>query len=309
MPRLADLYAELGTDYELSLDLNDPAAGDAPVLDVAAGAGAPTGCGCAPRGRRSLRSWARSATDVHLVHSTRRSGSLDVPVERHAAQLAEAGIDAINMHHTEWTAGLVALFHRFDVLAFAWDVAGGPPHPRSCSRSASTGCTPTTSTAWSRPSPSGRCSGRPPTTGSRAAGRPDAHEDAADDARLLDRAVDTRVRRAAAVVAHHEAPCPAGTLHPPSGLLGPTGSQTSSAVGVGDVGMPAGTDRGRALREVALVEQPAVDADPVGLALRDRLAREPDDPLHEVLDAGAVPLGVRLASNTTMSPRFTSCRS
>ena len=28
----------------------------------------------------------------------------------------------MNMHHTEWTAGLVALFHRFDVQAFAWDV-------------------------------------------------------------------------------------------------------------------------------------------------------------------------------------------
>ena len=34
---------------------------------------------------------------------------------------ANAGIDAMNMHHTEWTAGLVSLFHRFDVRAFAWD--------------------------------------------------------------------------------------------------------------------------------------------------------------------------------------------
>jgi glycerophosphoryl diester phosphodiesterase len=28
----------------------------------------------------------------------------------------------MNMHHTDWTKGLVALFHRFDVRAFAWDV-------------------------------------------------------------------------------------------------------------------------------------------------------------------------------------------
>ena len=27
----------------------------------------------------------------------------------------------MNMHHTEWTAGIVALFHRFEVRAFAWD--------------------------------------------------------------------------------------------------------------------------------------------------------------------------------------------
>jgi glycerophosphoryl diester phosphodiesterase len=43
-------------------------------------------------------------------------------VERHAARLAEAGIAACNMHHTDWTAGLVQLYHRFDVLTFAWDV-------------------------------------------------------------------------------------------------------------------------------------------------------------------------------------------
>ena len=39
VPRLADLYAELGTDYELSLDLYDPKA-RVPVLDVAVAAGA-----------------------------------------------------------------------------------------------------------------------------------------------------------------------------------------------------------------------------------------------------------------------------
>jgi glycerophosphoryl diester phosphodiesterase len=26
------------------------------------------------------------------------------------------------MHHTDWTPGLVELYHRFDVLTFAWDV-------------------------------------------------------------------------------------------------------------------------------------------------------------------------------------------
>ena len=49
-----------------------------------------------------------------------------------------------------------------------------------------------------------------------------------------------------------------------------------------------------ALREVALVEEPVVDADAVGLALRERLARQRDHPLHQVVDAGAVPLLVGL---------------
>ena len=54
------------------------------------------------------------------MHSTRRQ-KIDVPLERHAHDLSEIGVDAINLHHTEWTAGLVSLFHRFGVKAFAWD--------------------------------------------------------------------------------------------------------------------------------------------------------------------------------------------
>ena len=57
---------------------------------------------------------------MKLVHSDRRK-AIPVPLERHAHDLATLGIDAMNMHHSEWTAGLVSLFHRFDVKAFAWD--------------------------------------------------------------------------------------------------------------------------------------------------------------------------------------------
>jgi glycerophosphoryl diester phosphodiesterase len=61
------------------------------------------------------------AGGAHLVHSVRKkriAGSM----ERHAADLRSRGIAAMNMHHTDWTKGLVSLFHRFDVAAFAWDV-------------------------------------------------------------------------------------------------------------------------------------------------------------------------------------------
>ena len=55
--------------------------------------------------------------------STRRGcrGSKEGP-ERRAATLREHGIDAINMHHTDWNGGMVALFHRFDRVAFGWDM-------------------------------------------------------------------------------------------------------------------------------------------------------------------------------------------
>ncbi len=41
--------------------------------------------------------------------------------ERRAAELAAAGIDAVNLHHSDWNGGHVALFHRFGILTLAWD--------------------------------------------------------------------------------------------------------------------------------------------------------------------------------------------
>jgi glycerophosphoryl diester phosphodiesterase len=120
VPRLADLYTDLGFDYELSLDLYDPAA-RIPVLEVARDAGAADRLWACAGGIDTLVDLRDHADGAHLVHSTRRqriSGS----VERHASRLSDEGIAACNMHHTDWTKGLVELYHRFDVLAFAWDV-------------------------------------------------------------------------------------------------------------------------------------------------------------------------------------------
>jgi glycerophosphoryl diester phosphodiesterase len=120
VPRLADLYADLGADYELSLDIYDPAAGKG-LLDVAAAAGATDRLWLCSSKPPLLESLGALAPDAHLVHSVRRR-AVDVPLERHAARLAEIGIEVVNMHRSDWTAGLVGLFHRFGVQAFAWDV-------------------------------------------------------------------------------------------------------------------------------------------------------------------------------------------
>ncbi len=42
--------------------------------------------------------------------------------ERRAAILSAAGIDAVNLHHTDWTGGLTTLFHRFRRVCFGWDM-------------------------------------------------------------------------------------------------------------------------------------------------------------------------------------------
>ena len=119
VPRLAEVYAALGTAYELSVDLKDPAAAPA-LLSVAREHDAIVRLWVCSPDVDALRPLRIDGGDVKLVHSTHKK-AIDVPLERHAHDLSEAGIDAINLHHTEWTAGLVALFHRFGVHAFAWD--------------------------------------------------------------------------------------------------------------------------------------------------------------------------------------------
>jgi len=118
VPRLADVYAAVGAGYEWSVDLKDPAAGD-PLVEVVRRHGDPGRMWICSPDVATLEA-LRPAHDVRLVHSDRKA-RIGAPLERHASDLAGLGIDAMNMHHTEWTAGLVALFHRFGVRAFAWD--------------------------------------------------------------------------------------------------------------------------------------------------------------------------------------------
>jgi len=121
IPELAEVFASFGTDFELSLDVKDPAAG-APTVTVASAAD-PTMASrlwlCDDDIDRML-TWREVSPHVRLVDSTRLSRIKTGP-ERLAAQLQAAEIDAVNLHHSDWTGGLVTLFHRFKVLAFGWD--------------------------------------------------------------------------------------------------------------------------------------------------------------------------------------------
>ncbi len=121
IPSLADLYAECGTEYELSLDVKDEQAAEATVAVArAAGKGAPERLWLCHHDWRTVAAWRRPFPDVKLVDSTRLRSMKD-GAERRAAALADAGIDAVNLHHTDWTGGLTTLFHRFEVLTFGWD--------------------------------------------------------------------------------------------------------------------------------------------------------------------------------------------
>ncbi|HEX6567792.1 MAG TPA: glycerophosphodiester phosphodiesterase [Acidimicrobiales bacterium] len=121
VPTLDDLYATCGTDVQVSLDVKDVDAFDR-VVDVARAAGGSALENlwlCHPRWEQVVE-WRGRCEGVRLVDSTRldriREGA-----ERRAATLASSGVDAVNLHHLDWTGGLTTLFHRFGVLAFGWD--------------------------------------------------------------------------------------------------------------------------------------------------------------------------------------------
>jgi glycerophosphoryl diester phosphodiesterase len=122
VPTLAELFERCGTSYELSLDLKDPAAIDR-VVDVARDVdpGVLSRLWLCDHDLDRTVEHRRRHPDVRIVDSTRLHRIREGP-ERRAARLAELGVDAVNLRREDWSGGLVALFHRFGVLAFAWDV-------------------------------------------------------------------------------------------------------------------------------------------------------------------------------------------
>jgi glycerophosphoryl diester phosphodiesterase len=124
IPTLRELLETCGTGYSLSLDLKDPASAVAIVEDVAAV-------------DESLleRTWLCEASldrvielrtefgdmPVRLLQTTRLERIKGTPEQR-AEYLARHDIDGINLHRTDWNGGLVALFHRFGLITFGWDM-------------------------------------------------------------------------------------------------------------------------------------------------------------------------------------------
>ncbi len=119
VPTLDELLDHVGPDVPLSLDLKDPDT-FSPTMAVARRHGAHGSLWLCHPDLDVLRRWRAEDATVRLVHSTRKK-SCDGGLERHAARLADDAIDALNMPAADWTGGNVALAHRFNRYAFAWD--------------------------------------------------------------------------------------------------------------------------------------------------------------------------------------------
>lgn len=121
IPTLAELYDAVGIDVPLSLDIKDPAAADGVVATArAAGGDAVDGLWLCTPVWQDAAAWKERWPDVHVVDSTRLR-KIKEGTERRAATLADAGVDAVNLHWSDWNGGLTTLFHRFGLVAFGWD--------------------------------------------------------------------------------------------------------------------------------------------------------------------------------------------
>ncbi len=119
IPSLAELYDRCGTALPLSLDVKDAAAFEA-TLGAARDAGAVEQLWLCHPDWEVVAGWRTADEAVRLVDSTRLAKLKQGP-ERRAMDLRSAGIDALNMHRSDWTAGLATLVHRFGVECFGWD--------------------------------------------------------------------------------------------------------------------------------------------------------------------------------------------
>jgi glycerophosphoryl diester phosphodiesterase len=125
VPTLAELYATVGTDFHLSLDIKTPNAIDATVNTVRA-ASEESGVDlvaktwlCHPD-LELITSWRQRWSDVRLVHSTRLA-RVDGGPERHGSVLFDRQINAVNFRQADWSGGLTVLYHRFGIYCFGWD--------------------------------------------------------------------------------------------------------------------------------------------------------------------------------------------
>lgn len=123
IPSLTELLAELGTGFHLSLDLKDVDSA-LPIVDAVAAVDESMlerVWLCEPSLERVLELRTMTEAPVRLLQTTRLERIKGTPEQR-ADRLARHGIDGINLHRTDWNGGLTTLFHRFDLVAFGWDL-------------------------------------------------------------------------------------------------------------------------------------------------------------------------------------------
>jgi glycerophosphoryl diester phosphodiesterase len=119
IPTLAEMYAACGTDFELSIDVKDPAA-LLPLVDVARTFEAADRLWLCHNDWRVMASWRQVAPECHLVESSNLAWMKEGLGARVSA-LSAADLDALNLHRSQWSAEAVREVHAVGLRAFGWD--------------------------------------------------------------------------------------------------------------------------------------------------------------------------------------------
>jgi len=120
LPTIEELADLVETEIFLSIDICDPAAMNLIAKAIQDSTKRARTFICHPN-LEMLAGWKSQFPDFRFVNSIRLAKITEGP-ERRCANLAERGIDVLNMHRTDWNGGLVALAHRFGRAAFSWDL-------------------------------------------------------------------------------------------------------------------------------------------------------------------------------------------
>jgi len=120
IPTLDALYRTVGAHYQVSLDVGTPEDVAQIVAVTNRHLGAPERLWLCHRDWETVAAWREIDQRIRLVDSTRLERISEGP-ERRAARLSAAGIDAINLHESDWSSGLATLFHRFGLKCLGWD--------------------------------------------------------------------------------------------------------------------------------------------------------------------------------------------
>lgn len=119
IPSLGELYQRCGTGFELSLDIKDPAA-LAAVVAVAREFAASERLWLCHSDWRVMAAWRRLLPEGHLVESSNLAWMSEGLAARVSA-LAAAGLDALNLHRSQWDTAALGEVHAVGLAALAWD--------------------------------------------------------------------------------------------------------------------------------------------------------------------------------------------
>lgn len=119
IPTLDTLLAT-APGIDLSIDVKDPKAVHAIQEGVLRSNTPPEKVWLCHPDLNLLQEWKSRSPRFRYVHSVRLK-NINGSIEAHIAKLQASGIEVLNMHHTDWSTGLVVLCHRFEIKAFAWD--------------------------------------------------------------------------------------------------------------------------------------------------------------------------------------------